>query len=530
MSGAGDGLTAQHRSIGYCSGAVRRLGLDLGLSIQKVWQRCNCTRTIACDHRSGDAVPQTSTGEAIFMESWKVALGAARIGESKHKILVQAITVEIEQGRLANSQRLPPQRQVAENLGISVQTVTNAYKELERQGLVRCEIGRGSFVTRRMSDRIANHILDAPERALVDLSIARILHTQVHDRIWRDTCFELSQEEEQPWIQAARPIAGFETHREAAVQWLGGLGMDVERNDILITNGAAHGIFLALASLAGPDDVVLCEGLTDHGVIGNSQVLGFTLKGLEMDRDGIDPEHFEDMCSNERITALVCTPNLNNPTTSLMPDARRREIAAIARRFGVHIIEDDVYGPLLTERHARPISHYAPELSFYCTSMTKSVLTGLRVGYLVMPKRLALRTESILRVNSWMATPLVAEVATRWIRDGRADTLLQLQHKLLGERQAMVREYLEEHVLGQHPQALNAWLSIPQHWEVDSLVRALRKRHIAVTPPEPFLVRGVSRPRAVRLCVGAECSDEQMHQALAGVRELFGQYPQIHDF
>ncbi|MDD2060720.1 PLP-dependent aminotransferase family protein [Pseudomonas sp. GD03860] len=464
------------------------------------------------------------------MESWKTALGTARIGESKYKILVQAITREIEQGELLNDQRLPPQRQVADALGISVQTVTNAYKELERQGLVRCEIGRGSFVTRRMSDRVANDILDAPERALVDFSITRILHTQDHERIWRDTCAELSVEEDQPWIHAFRPIAGFEAHREAAAQWVRGLGLEVAREDVLITNGAAHGVFLALASLAGPDDVVLCEGLTDHGVIGNSQVLGFTLKGLEMDRDGIDPEHFEDMCSNERITALVCTPNLNNPTTSLMPDARRREIAAIARRFGVHIIEDDVYGPLLGERHARPLSHYAPELSFYCTSMTKSVLTGLRVGYLVMPKRLALRTESILRVNSWMATPLVSEIASRWIRDGRAETLVQLQRTLLGKRQAMVREYLEEHLLGHHPQALSAWLGIPAHWEVDSLVRALRRRHIAVTPPEPFLVRGTPRPRAVRLCVGAECSDKEMRQALAGMRELFGQYPQIHDF
>ncbi|MCW2268213.1 putative HTH-type transcriptional regulator YjiR [compost metagenome] len=464
------------------------------------------------------------------MESWKTALGAARIGESKYKILVQAITREIEQGDLVNDQRLPPQRQVADALGISVQTVTNAYKELERQGLVRCEIGRGSFVTRRMSDRVANDILDTPERALVDFSITRILHTQEHERIWRDTCAELSVEEDQPWIHAFRPIAGFEAHREAAAQWVRGLGLDVAREDVLITNGAAHGIFLALASLAGPDDVVLCEGLTDHGVIGNSQVLGFTLKGLELDRDGIDPEHFEDMCSNERITALVCTPNLNNPTTSLMPDARRREIAAIARRFGVHIIEDDVYGPLLGERHAPPLSHYAPELSFYCTSMTKSVLTGLRVGYLAMPKRLALRTESILRVNSWMATPMVSEIASRWIRDGRAETLVQLQRKLLGARQAMVREYLDEYLLGHHPQALSAWLGIPAHWEVDSLVRALRHRHIAVTPPEPFLVRGTPRPRAVRLCVGAECSDREMRQALAGMRELFGQYPQIHDF
>ncbi|MFQ6573125.1 PLP-dependent aminotransferase family protein [Pseudomonas sp. UM16] len=463
------------------------------------------------------------------MQNWKAALAAARIGESKYKILVQAITCEIEQGHLLNDQRLPPQRQVADALGISVQTVTNAYKELERQGLVRCEIGRGSFVTRRMSDRVANDILDTPERALVDFSITRILHTQAHERIWRDTCAELSVEEDQPWIHAFRPIAGFEAHREAAAQWVYGLGLEVERDDVLITNGAAHGIFLALASLAGPDDVVLCEGLTDHGVIGNSQVLGFTLKGLEMDRDGIDPEHFEDMCSNERITALVCTPNLNNPTTSLMPDARRREIAAIARRFGVHIIEDDVYGPLLGERHARPLSHYAPELSFYCTSMTKSVLTGLRVGYLVMPKRLALRTESILRVNSWMATPLVSEIASRWIRDGRAETLVSLQRKLLSKRQAMVSEYLQEYLLGHHPQALSAWLGIPAHWEVDSLVRALRHRNIAVTPPEPFLVRGTPRPRAVRLCVGAECSDKEMRQALAAMRELFGQYPQIHE-
>lgn len=463
------------------------------------------------------------------MQNWKTALDGARVGESKYKTLVQAITVEIERGTLQHDQRLPPQRQVADDLGISVQTVTNAYKELERQGLVRCEIGRGSFVSRRMSERVADDIIDLPERAMVDFSITRILHTQAHERIWRETCAQLAEESDQPWIHAYRPIAGFERHRDAAVRWLGGLGLTVERDDVLVTNGAAHGIFLALASLAGPDDVVLCEGLTDHGVIGNSQVLGFTLKGLETDSQGIDPEHFEDICGNERVTALVCTPNLNNPTTALMPDDRRREIAAIARRYGVHIIEDDVYGPLLGERHAPPISHYAPELSFYCTSMTKSVLTGLRVGYLAMPKRLALRTESILRVNSWMATPLVAEIATRWIDDGRAQELVALQRKLLAGRQAMVREYLGEYLQGYPEQALAAWLGIPAHWEVDSLVRALRRRHIAVTPPEPFLVRGTPRPRAVRLCVGAECSDKKMRQALADMRELFGQYPQIHE-
>lgn len=463
------------------------------------------------------------------MESWRHALTALRGGESKYKSLVQAIARDIEQGELRDGQRLPPQRQVADRLAISVQTVTNAYKELERQGLVRCEVGRGSFVSRRMTEGVSRYMLDHAESSLVDLSIASIVHTHEHDRLWRETCRELAQEDDQPWMRACRPIAGFETHREAAVLWLARQGMAVRRDDLLITNGAAHGLFLALASLAGPDDVVLCENLTDHGVIGSSQVLGFTLKGLEHDRDGIDPEHFEDLCGNERITALVCTPNLNNPTSSLMPDSRRREIAEIARRYGVYVIEDDVYGPLLDERRAPPISHYLPEQSFYCTSFTKSVLTGLRVGYLVMPRRLALRTESILRVNSWMATPLMAEVASRWVLGGQAQALLDCQRELLVRRNALVGEYLGDYVLGQHPHALNAWIGIPPHWELDSLVNELRSRQIAVTSPDPFMVRGTPRPRAVRLCLGADCGERRLAGALRSMHELFGQYPKIHD-
>src|SRR5690606_36682101 len=117
-----------------------------------------------------------------------------------------------------------------------------------------------------------------------DLSNARILHTDAHDRLWRQTCLEQAQEVDQPWIHAFRPIAGLQHQREAAVRWLARLGMDVGIEDVLLTSGAAHAIFLALATLAGTDDVVLSEDLTYLGAIGSSQVLGFTLKGLEMDR------------------------------------------------------------------------------------------------------------------------------------------------------------------------------------------------------------------------------------------------------
>ena len=462
-------------------------------------------------------------------ERWREAVRTVQGVQSKYKRLVKAIASDIESSALASGARLPPQREVAADLEISVQTVTNAYKELERQGLIRCEVGRGSFVAARVTETMSNYMLDNAERSVVDFSIARIVHTAEHDAMWRKVCATLATVEDQPWIRAFRPIAGFEHHRQAGAAWLASLNMPVSANALLVTNGAAHGIFLALASIVGPGDTVLCESLTDHGVIGSANVLGFTLKGLEIDEHGIRPEHFEEMCDSERVSALVCTPTLNNPTVALMPDSRRRAIARIAQRYGVYVIEDDVYGALPAKAHT-PIASLIPDLAFYCTSMTKSVLSGLRTGYLTMPPRLALRAESVLRVSSWMATSPIAEVATRWINDGTAQRLVEIQRERLAARQAIVREALGAYVLGSHPHALSVWLRVPDYWQADRITRELRNRDIAVTSPDPFLVRGAERPNAVRLCVGAEVSDVTFKSAVETMRAVFEQYPHVHDF
>jgi DNA-binding transcriptional MocR family regulator len=467
--------------------------------------------------------------EANVNERWRDAVRTVHGVESKYKRLVKAIAADIESAALPSGARLPPQREVAADLAISVQTVTNAYKELERQGLIRCEVGRGSFVAARVTETMSKYMLDTAEREVVDFSIARIVHTPEHDAMWRKVCAALATADDQPWIRACRPIAGFEHYRQAGAAWLATLNMPANPETLLVTNGAAHGIFLALASFVGPGDTVLCESLTDHGVIGSANVLGFTLKGLEIDEYGIRPEHFEEMCDSERISALVCTPTLNNPTVALMPESRRRAIARIAERYGVYVIEDDVYGALPVKTQT-PIASLIPELSFYCTSMTKSVLTGLRIGYLTMPRRLALRAESVLRVSSWMATSPMAEVATRWIMDGTAQHLVQVQRERLGIRQAMVRDVLGPYLLGSHPQAVSAWLKVPDYWQADRVTRELRNREIAVTSPDPFLVRGAERPNAVRLCVGAEVGDHTFKTALETIGEVFEQYPHVHDF
>lgn len=464
------------------------------------------------------------------MDNWRLALTKSRSGEPKYKILVQAITRDIESGALADGAKLPPQRDVSRHIGVSLQTVSNAYKELERDGLIRCDVGRGSFVSRNMTEQVSAYMLDYSERSIADFSTARIIHTPEHEQVWRETCAALGREDDQPWMRDCRPIAGFERHRLAAASWLEGLGVHSTLDTLLITNGASHAVFLALATLVGSDDTVVCENLTDHGVIGAAHVLGFTLKGLDIDEFGIRPDHFEDLCANEKITALVCTPNLHNPTGAIMPEKRRQTIAHIAQRYGVYVIEDDVYGPLLEKRNT-PISSLVPELGFYCTSFTKSVMAGLRTGYLSTPSRFALRVNGILRVNSWMATPLLAEVATRWIEDGTAERLVGIQRQCLARRHALVNEFLGDYVISHHRNGLSAWIGIPEHWRMDSLVGVLRRRGIAVTSPDPFSVRRTAaRPNALRLCVGADIDDDETRRALAEMRNTFEQYPLSHDF
>jgi len=105
-----------------------------------------------------------------------------------------------------------------------------------------------------------------------------------------------------------------------------------------------------------------------------------------------------------------------------------------------------------------------------------------------------------------------------------------VQRERLGTRQTMVREVLGRYLLGSHPQALSAWLKVPDYWQADRVTRELRNREIAVTSPDPFLVRGAERPNAVRLCVGAEVTDNTFKTALETIGEVFEQYPHVHDF
>ena len=434
--------------------------------------------------------------------------------------IANQIAAAIEDGALAGGARLPTHRDLARRLGISIHTVSQAYAEAERRDLVIGETGRGTFVRARLGEREASFIMDRRRDDVIDLSTNRPVYEELHaDRV-RATLGEIAQARDVSPMLVCRPIAGMDRHRAAGAAWLRRRRIEVGPERVLITNGAMHGLQVALSTLTRPGDLVLTEALTDHGTIGLTQMLHFRLQGLALDAEGILPDAFATACASGEAKVLCTTPCLANPTVALMSAARRREIAAIARRYEVAVVENDVYG-MLPADGPPPLWTFLPEQTYYVTSLTKCLVSGLRTGYLVAPARATPTLVRRIRVSSWMATPLVAEIASRWIAEGIADELVGWQRSELALRHRIADRLLAGLDYHHHPHSLHLWLTLPARWRGEAFVSEARLRdNVAITPAEPFVVGGDGAPHSVRLSLSAAATRSQMERGLRTLADI----------
>jgi DNA-binding transcriptional MocR family regulator len=458
---------------------------------------------------------------------WTPDLGAGR-GATKHQRLTDCIIADIESGVLPASARMPTHRDLAHRIMVSVQTVSLAYKQAEQLGYLSGEVGRGTFVRPRITELAGRFMLDRGSRKITDLSIIRAVYIEEHEEASRNLMSALSVSNNGAFMRPCRPVAGLDRHRDVGRVWLERLGVAAEPDRILITNGAAQGVFLSVAAVVRPGDLVLTENLTDHGIIGLANVLGFTLRGLPTDAEGVLPEAFEAACIASKVTALVLIPTFNNPTATVMGPHRRKAIAEVARRHGVFVIEDEVCKPLV-EQPLPSIAALIPELGFFVTSFTKSVMTGLRSGYLVVPPAYSIRVGSILRVTGWSGTNMMAEMAARWVENGTAERLVRAQRLEMRQRHALLSQILSPVVISSNPDALCAWLRIPEGWTEDGVVRTLAAKGIAVTSSDPFIAGGERPAGGMRVCIGGHYALAHLRETFERMRAAFGQRPPVFD-
>lgn len=428
--------------------------------------------------------------------------------------LAEQVVAAIGEGRLQAGDRLPTQRRLAFDLGLSVQTVGRAYEELIRRGLLSGETGRGTFVRAQRAERDPPFI---PERVgdVIDLSILKPVCEPIHVERMKAALAGLAAELPANLVLSFRPNHVFHRHREVAVEWLKVCGVATTAGNVCLTNGASSAMTVALMAAAPPGSTVVTEAVGHHTLVPLAAYLGLKLRGVGLDREGILPEALERACHAGDVRAVFVQPSVVNPTASLMGAARRSEIARIARAHDLTIIEADVLGPLVEDRPP-PIAAIAPERTLFLTSFTKAVMPGLRAGYLTAPDRLAAAVANRHLVTNWIATPLVAELATRWVEDGTAMELVRWQRKALRRRHAIAAEVMRAVAHHTHPQALHLWLPLEPGRTEEEFVAHARLQGVAIAPGRSFQTTPTGGDPAVRVSLGS--IDEA--QLKAGLRTI----------
>lgn len=445
----------------------------------------------------------------------------AKGGKPRYLAIADSIEADMHAGRLLVGDRLPPQRVLAERLGLNFTTVARAYNEAQSRGLIEARVGAGSFVRARESARQPSRRMD-----LVDLTMNLPPEPEepaLLDRMRRGL---IEVGESLTVLLRYQGFGGSAADKDAAVAWLGRHRLAAPRDRILVCPGAHSALLAILSTLAKPGDVIACEDLTYPGIRALAAQLGLSLVGLAMDGEGISADAFAEACLRHGPKALYCNPTLLNPTTATISTRRREALIAVARQHGVKIIEDDAYG-CIPEAPPPALAALAPDITYYVAGLAKCLGAGLRIAYLVAPDpRSIWPLAASLRAATVMASPLTAALATHWINEGVAEEVLAAIRAEARARQRLAVEILPPGSFQGDPEAFHIWVPLPAPWSRSSFTGHMRTSGIGVVVSDAF---AVSRPppEAVRVCLGGVANRQDARQALEFLAGALAQSPAV---
>ena len=431
-----------------------------------------------------------------------------------YRAIADALDEDVQNGNLRAGMRLPPHRDLADHLGVTVTTITRAYAEAARRGLTSGYVGRGTYIRGNEAEE------RGAETTPFDLSINILMpDTEVANLQSR-----MFQRRVLPWTQILGYVAakGHLRHRQAMAAWLARGGLSVDPDHLVLTAGAQHALSTTISALLKPGDTLLMEELTYSGARAVAHQQHLKIRAVAMDAEGLRPDALETACRASRARALYCMPRLQNPTSAVMSERRRRQIAAIAEKYRLTVIEDDVYGFVSPER--APLAALIPHRTAYLTSLSKSLFPGMRLGCVVAPPEMLEGITGAVWSSMIMASPIGADLLSGWIEDGTAARIADWKRHEFTARQAMARRVFDGERVQTHPSSPHIWLQLPPRWSSEAFATHVRGRGVILNASTQFGV--TEQPaRAVRVCLGPPRTRPGMEQAFTIIRESLASQP-----
>lgn len=447
----------------------------------------------------------------------------------KYLALVHALREAIAAKDLLPGDRLPPVRDLAWDMKITPGTVARAYRRATDDGLLDAAVGRGTFVApyrnglRRTVIESLHHgsadenidlrgskTPDLGQDAMIRAAMAKIAKSGVNDLA------------DYPDPDHSVPV------RNAIADWLGYTDIRTTPENIAITYGAQNAMLIALQTiLVGPTPVIVTDELVFPGLRHAANMLRVDIVSVERDSEGIIPDDLEQKCRKYGPQVLVSSFSVHSPTTQTTTLERRITLSRIAAKYDMQIIDDDAFGIFSSD--VPSMYSIAPERVWYIGALSKSVSTGLRVGYLVTPPGFGGTARITVLSNCYGVSQVICDLANEVISSGQADHVRREMLDFIERRAQMAVNILGQWNIDWHPSVPFIWLHMPQGWRASSFQRACEQQNVLIRPADEFALIDGKAPNAARITFGAAHSEADYEMALHKIAGVLQTPPSMRD-
>lgn len=431
-----------------------------------------------------------------------------------YKAIVSALESDIKYGILKAGDQLPPQRELADFLGVNFTTITRAYKICEQKGLISAIVGKGTFVS---ADANIEATTDDTEPFLIDLGRIHSLNncSQYLSEAIVQVAKRMSSINYFTYDQPERHIS----YQEVGANWIKKFHFTVNPGDIFITSGTQNALAVILLSLFQPGDKIGTTRLTYTGFKSIASMTGIQLTAVDGDIDGLIPDKLERACRIDGIKGLYIMPECQNPTTCTLPAERRKAIAEIVRKYGLILIEDDTMS-FLGNTDLPPVSSFASENSLYISGTSKALSVGLRIAFLYAPSKYHESIKQGIYNIDLTTSHFNTEIAAALLENGSADAIIKEKQIEAEYRNQIVDEILSGFQVYGNKRDYFRWLILPEQWTGAEFELCACSAGIQVFSAERFMVGNGPIPSAVRISTSAIEDVRELKAGLTILRQL----------
>ena len=450
-----------------------------------------------------------------------------------YRQLVNALREDIVSGALAANYKLPPERELAERLGVNRATVLQAYQQLKSEGLIASHVGRGTFVCASddrqggappwqilfsdYSNRFTYHDIAAADQAqrapnAIDFATGSQNPADIPDDLLRDVSIRAFESADFHGTQES-PIEGFPQLRELLADHMTRRGVRCDADNVMVLSGAEQGLDLCVRAFVNPGDCVLVEQSTFFPALQAFRSADARVIGVPIDEHGMRTDLLDGYCKRFHPKLIFTIPTFQNPSGATMPLRRRRELVETAMRYQCLVIEDDPYGELcygerLAEGPTDALASGKPrrprELTplkgmenagyvIYLSTFSKTVTPGLRTGWLVADSHVIARIAALRRMIDQHTSSSSQLICMELLSSGRIDRHIGRLCEIYGHRRDLMLDALHRYA----PEGMRwntplggyyLWARLPDGLRAARLLDDARHAGVTFMPGDMFAV------------------------------------------